>query len=230
VRVYEVQPGDSPASIASQDEMAGCPKCSIDLIRANPHKPTLTYPNGYVTFRELDAGEKLNLPDKWWSKEFDELPKSYFEALPYADGVTPGKKPGVGLAAAYSDALIAAAKRADAVLGFDDDCAQVARVGSSVNSAVHDFKVAWNAEQTPPVPINTGNYELQTAEAMRLILGEAYAPCPPRTATTTAPRVPTRIALPPAQKRISAGQVVGVALVGAGAVAGAIYLATGKRR
>ena len=90
MRVYEVQPGDTPAKIASRDDMAGCPKCGgIDLVRANPHKESVVHPNGFTTFRELRAGEKLNLPDKWFSKEFDERPKAYFAALPYPDGVTP---------------------------------------------------------------------------------------------------------------------------------------------
>jgi hypothetical protein len=90
VRTYVVQPGDSPASIAAQ--FAGCPKCARDLMGAvNGHKETVVYPNGFVTFRELRAGETLNLPDKWWSKEFDQMPPEYFATLPYADGVTPGR-------------------------------------------------------------------------------------------------------------------------------------------
>ena len=92
MRVYEVQVGDSPASIASQDAHAGCPKCSRDLVLANPHKPTRTLPNGYVTFTDLRAGEKLVLPEKWWSAEFEALPPSYFASLPHPDGVTPVKK------------------------------------------------------------------------------------------------------------------------------------------
>jgi hypothetical protein len=71
--------------------MAGCPKCSRDLIDVNPHKPTVTYPNGFVTFSELRVGETLNLPEKWWSKWFDELPPEYFKSLPHPDGVTPSK-------------------------------------------------------------------------------------------------------------------------------------------
>jgi hypothetical protein len=225
VRQYEVQPGDSPASIAAAH--AGCPKCARDLIGVNAHKETVTYPNGFVTFKELRRGEKLNLPDKWWTKEFDELPPAYFAALPYADGVTPGKGIGVG-GAPYSAALVAAAKAADAALEPGGYCTEVARVGSAVNSAVHAFKVIWNAEQSPKVPINTGNYEIQTAEAMYQVLGEAFEPCATRTATTPrAPQpttTPTRVA--PKKEGISAGQVVGVALLGAGAVAGAIYLVT----
>lgn len=92
MRVYEVREGDSPASIAAQDAHAGCPKCSRDLVAANPHKETVTHPNGYVTFKELRAGEILNLPDRWFNGELDSMPPEYFAALPFADGVTPGKK------------------------------------------------------------------------------------------------------------------------------------------
>lgn len=86
MRQYIVRPGDSPASIAATH--AGCPKCSRDLLTVND-KPTVTYPNGFRTFRELREGEILNLPDKWFSEEFDVRPPAYFAALPYADGVTP---------------------------------------------------------------------------------------------------------------------------------------------
>lgn len=91
MRTYIVQPGDSPAGIASRDDMAGCPKCSRDLVLVNPHKETVTYPNGFVTFKELHVGEVLNLPDKWFDATLDQMPPSYFAALPYADGITPGK-------------------------------------------------------------------------------------------------------------------------------------------
>jgi hypothetical protein len=92
MKTYVVQPGDSPASIAAKPEMAGCPKCARDLVLiANPHKETVTFPNGFVTFKELHVGEVLNLPDKWFNGELDQMPPSYFAALPYADGVTPGK-------------------------------------------------------------------------------------------------------------------------------------------
>jgi hypothetical protein len=89
VRVYEVQAGDTPASIAAQDSMAGCPKCALDLVKANGHKPTVVYPNGFRTFREMSVGERLVLPTKWFDGSLDGLPKAYFAALPYPDGVTP---------------------------------------------------------------------------------------------------------------------------------------------
>jgi hypothetical protein len=95
MRLYEVQPGDSPGSIAA--EFAGCPKCSRDLVAEHPERETITFPNGYKTFKQLRAGEKLRLPDKWFTPEFDQLPPAYFASLPHYDGVTPSK---LGLAAA----------------------------------------------------------------------------------------------------------------------------------
>jgi len=91
MRVYNVQPGDSPASIAIS--YAGCPKCSIDLVSVNPHKPTVRYPNGYVTFKDLRAGERLWLPDKWFSGALDDLPSEYFASLPSADGFLADPRP-----------------------------------------------------------------------------------------------------------------------------------------
>ena len=90
MRTYVVQPGDSPAKIASRDDMAGCPKCAVDLVRANPHKKSVRHANGFVTFKTLRVGEVLNLPEKWFNGEHDALPPEYFKALPYADGVTHG--------------------------------------------------------------------------------------------------------------------------------------------
>ena len=89
MRTYIVKPGDSPASIAARDDMAGCPKCCADLVKKNWQKETITYPNGYVTFKSLVPGETLNLPEKWFDPAFDLLPPAYFASLPYADGVTP---------------------------------------------------------------------------------------------------------------------------------------------
>lgn len=62
--------------------MAGCPKCTIDLIAANPQKSTIRYPNGFTTFKTLAVGEVLNLPDKWFDGTLDRMPRSYFESLP----------------------------------------------------------------------------------------------------------------------------------------------------
>lgn len=89
MRTYVVQPGDTPANIAAQDSMAGCPKCAIDLVHANSHKPTVIHPNGFKTFREMTVGERLVLPEKWFDGTLDGRPPAYFAALPYPDGVTP---------------------------------------------------------------------------------------------------------------------------------------------
>jgi hypothetical protein len=80
VRTYVVRAGDSPAKIAI--EYAGCPKCTRDLVAANPAKATKTYPNGFVTFQSLAVGEVLNLPDKWFNGALDRLPQAYFDELP----------------------------------------------------------------------------------------------------------------------------------------------------
>jgi hypothetical protein len=89
VRQYIVQAGDSPASIAANNDPPSCPKCAIDLVRANPHKATVTYPNGFTTFKELRLGETIRLPNKWFEPRFELLPPAYFGSLPYSDGVTP---------------------------------------------------------------------------------------------------------------------------------------------
>lgn len=101
--------------------MAGCPKCTVDLVRANPHKESVIYPNGFTTFKELRVGERLNVPDKWFSKEFDELPPAYFKALPHPDGVTPSTL-GVGAAGVLGDfAYLDAATTRVSVLDTIDD-------------------------------------------------------------------------------------------------------------
>ncbi len=243
MRVYTVKSGDTPASIAAKDTHAGCPKCSIDLIRANPHKKTVKHRNGYVTFESIRVGEELRLPDRWFDGTLDRLPKEYFVNLPHPDGVTPSK---IGIGADYTvdigpatmDPLVAktipailvtTAQAAYTTLDKDPDyCASVARVGSTVNSAVHSFKTTWNASQSPPVPINTGNYERETADALMFVLGYAPPPCPTRTTTTyKAPPVPQPVLVSSSEKPgLSTGAVVGIALVGAAVVGGAIFFAT----
>ncbi len=162
----------------------------------------------------------------------DRLPPSYFASLPYADGVTPG----LG-APPYSAELVAAAKRADDTLGVVNDsgadyCRSVAQPGSAVNSAVHAFKLLWNATQSSPVPINTGNYEQETAHAITLVLGSSYDPCPSRTAAPRPPQQPTIITSQPQDQGhdLSTGSIIGISLLGAGAVGGAVYLATKPKR
>jgi hypothetical protein len=384
MHTYDVQSGESPAQIAIK--FAGCPKCAIDLVHANPHKPTVTFPNGFTTFRSLRAGETLALPEKWLNGDLESRPPAYFAALPYADGVTPSML-GDGAAGVLGDyaALDAASARVGALASMDDPsfsravgdvgalidsavqeaygsanqtaaaragdvqngtkwawqrnadlaaalaagnsvaatqarldiqnalstaignarlalqafyggsggppisaappagasfpatvstaaqaaaaaiaadasyCGSVARAGTAVNAAVHNFKAAWNASQSPPVPINTGNYEQPTAAAMTRVLGTAPAACgahalpppppPPPPVARTCPAgsiydassgrcVLPQIAAPAQGAKtggLSTGAVVGIALGGAAVVGGAAYLASrpparGRRR
>lgn len=91
--------------------MAGCPKCAIDLVLANPHKPTVVHPNGFKTFREMTVGERLVLPEKWFDGTLDDRPPAYFAALPYHDGMTPSTlgDAAAGVLADYAsiDAIVA---------------------------------------------------------------------------------------------------------------------------
>ncbi len=132
---------------------------------------------------------------------------------------------------APSSPLISVAQAAAAAIAADPNyCASVARVGSGVNSAVHAFKAAWNSSGQAPVPINTGNYEQPTANALASLLGTAPAACGARAATpstgTTTPRPVTVVT--PRKQGLSVGAVAGIALLGAAAVGGAVYVVTNK--
>lgn len=358
MREYTVRLGDSPASIAARPDMAGCPKCGgIDFVRANPHKEAVTYPNGFTTFKNLRVGEKLNLPDKWFSKEFDERPKKYFAALPAVDGKTPsslGLAAAAGVLADYSafdtavstiaslasmtpqsfsnavdaactlidqsvheadgstnpgiaayaqavhlstnaarqanqvlvsaltsgdqaaitkaradiqqnlttaldaakmalqavygggspatpatpttpavptipqDTIKAVAQAVAAAVAADPNyCASVSQAGSAMNTAIHAFKSAWNAANpSSPVPINTGTYEQATADALARVLGSAPPACGARGGATPSPSIPGGIVPPQPSEGLSTGALVGLSLLGVGAVGGAIYLVT----
>lgn len=121
--------------------MAGCPKCSVDLLRANPHKPTVDYPNGFSTFASLAPGEVLNLPEKWFNGDLDSRPTAYFAALPYADGVTPSTlgAAAAGVLADYAALDVASAKVGElAALGDKEFNAAVNDTAASVDAAVQD--------------------------------------------------------------------------------------------
>lgn len=329
--------------------MAGCPKCSIDLVRSNPHKPAVRFPNGFTTFKSFSVGETINLPDKWFNGELDTRPRAYFSALPYSDGVTPStlgdaatgilgdyatldaanakvsalatmndqpfnaaandaadtinaavrEVSGTGSPAVYavpfaidvrkntalarqqnaalttaiasgsegfqarsdvlhslSDAMVsarlalqafygaptssvfpaavvAAAQAAVNAINADPNfCTAVAKPGSVVNAAVHAFKTAWNATQSPPIPIGTSNYEQATAEVLADILGGAPLPCEAHSVPSTPkpPAVLPPIATIPQKEPLSVGAVAGIGLLVAGALGGAVYLSTKKRR
>jgi len=343
VRTYVVQPGDTPARIASRSDMAGCPKCSIELGRVNTHKPTITHPNGYVSFKDLRVGETLNLPDEWFHPARENLPPAYYRILPHADGVTRGSLGGtlgdlpaldaavsavarlaaledaafaqaVGDAGAKIDAavkeaygsaqssdaaakakavrdatqsawqrnrdlaaaiaasdraavtrarldiqnalatalgnarlaivahspsafpsdLLAAARAAAAALAADPNyCTSVTHIGTPVNAAVHRFKLAFNASQSPKVPIGTNNYEVATTVALAQVLGSAPSACGAGQRPVPTPKPPPPLPLgkkqelkAPNEEGWSLGAIVAtVAVVGA-AAGGIAYLAT----
>src|SRR5262249_14706637 len=59
-------------------------------------------------------------------------------------------------------------------------CSSVKRPGTAVNTAIHNFKAAWNAANpTNPVPINTGNYEPIVQIAIALALNVTQDNIPP---------------------------------------------------
>ena len=352
MREHVVRSYDSPARIAI--EYAGCPKCARDLVASNPHKEAVTFPNGFVTFKDLRPGERLNLPDKWFNGELDNRPKSYFAALPNPDGKTPSSlglaeaagilgdftsfdsavatitslasmtpqsfsnavdaactmidqsvreadkspNPGVaayaqavhlstnaarqanqGLVAALTsgdqatiakaradiqanlatavdaaklalqavygggaqpaapssspavpqDTLKAVAQAVAAAVAADPNyCAAVSQAGSAMNTAIHAFKSTWNAANPgTPVPINTGNYEQATADAVARVLGSAPPACGARGGTSPSfPGGGSPIAPPQPSDGMSFGTILGLSVLGAGAVGGAIYYAT----
>jgi len=355
VEVYEVRPGDSPAKIAIAK--AGCPKCARDLIAANRHKRSVTMPNGFVTFESLVPGERLWIPDKWSSPEFDRLPAVYFKALPYADGVTPSAlgaaadgvlgdfqaldaagarvsalasmpdaqfnasvgdagtainaaiqeaygSPNAAAAAAAKNAqdgtqwawnrnndlaaalasgdanavkaarldtqnalttalgnarlalesyyapgsaqapvsadagsvtpsarLTSAAQALVAAVGADAGyCSSVARSGTAVNGAVHAFKLAWNAEQAPAVPVGTGAYEQATADAVARVLGTSPAACGPGGHAGRASAAPIQPYSSPRASvaGFSPGAILGIGALAAAAVTGVVYLVRHK--
>lgn len=92
----------------------------------------------------------------------------------------PGKSncPTVSAPVASTSSLSSAANAALAALRADPNyCASVSRVGSAVNTAVHNFKAAWNAANpSNPVPIGTGNYEPVVASVLSSTLGGAAVP------------------------------------------------------
>ena len=77
---------------------------------------------------------------------------------------------GAGLALAAGAAFVA--------LNADPNyCTSVGRSGSAVNTAVHNFKAAWNsANPHSAVPIGTGKYEPSVAAALSSALGGTAVP------------------------------------------------------
>jgi hypothetical protein len=140
MRLYEVQLGDSPASIAATH--AGCPKCSRDLVALHSHRASIVHPNGYRTFKEpLRAGEKIALPDKWFDGSLDKLSPAYFTALPHHDGVTPSK---LGVSGVLGDQaqldVAAAAVGTLAALGDQPFNDAVSGVAAAIDASVQEVR------------------------------------------------------------------------------------------
>ncbi len=121
------------------------------------------------------------------------------------------------------DALTTLASTAAAALTADSNhCKSVGQPGSSVNTAVHAFKTAWNAANpSNRVPVGTGKYEASVATALTSLLGAGAAPdgcagggggkhAPPPVPTPVAPPPPPAVvaALPPAPPAVVAATVV----------------------
>lgn len=137
MRTYVVKEGDSPASIAAQDSMAGCPRCSCELPRVNGHKTAITHKNGYVTFKDLRVGETINLPAEWFHPARDLLPPAYYRILPHPDGVTRGSLGGtLGDLPALDTAVASVAQLA--ALGDAAFTQAVGDAGAKVDAAVKE--------------------------------------------------------------------------------------------
>lgn len=74
--------------------------------------------------------------------------------------------------------LFTAAQNAEVALSADPNyCNAVATSGSAVNVAVHNFKVAWNANGKSPALAYNGQYDQDTAAAIESVFGSAPAAC-----------------------------------------------------
>lgn len=81
-------------------------------------------------------------------------------------------------APAVGPGLAMAAGAAYSALNMDPNyCTSVAKSGTAVNTAIHNFKAAWNAAHPgQPVPIGTGKYEPSVAAALSSALSGVTVP------------------------------------------------------
>jgi peptidoglycan hydrolase-like protein with peptidoglycan-binding domain len=87
--------------------------------------------------------------------------------------------------------LASVARTALTALSSDPNyCTNVAKTGTAVNTAVHNFKAAWNsANPSRAVPIGTGKYEVSVAAALWSALG-GTVDVPPGCGAVGAPATP----------------------------------------
>jgi hypothetical protein len=139
----------------------------------------------------------------------------------------------------YPADLVAAAKAAASAIAADPNyCTSVTHPGTPVNAAVHRFKLAWNASQTPKVPIGTSNYEAATTVALAQVSGSAPSACGPGQRPMPAPRPPPASA-PGKEREIvaatedgggwSVGAIAGAAFAAVLATGGVVYLVKHRR-
>lgn len=105
----------------------------------------------------------------WWVKGVSACP---------AGAVAPSPAPAPAPATTPTSGLTFAANAALAALNADPNyCASVSKVGTQVNTAIHNFKGSWNAANPgSKVPIGTGKYEPSVAAALSSALGGASVP------------------------------------------------------
>lgn len=103
---------------------------------------------------------------------------------------SPGPVPGPSVGGSLAPIAQAALSALSADANY---CASVGQVGTAVNTAVHNFKVAWNAANpSSPVPIGTGKFEPAVAAALASALGGATVPAGCGAAPAPAPTpIPT---------------------------------------
>jgi peptidoglycan hydrolase-like protein with peptidoglycan-binding domain len=105
-------------------------------------------------------------------------PKTWAAALGSSAGPAAAAPSASATPTAPPSGLTASARAAAAALAADSNyCVSVGRVGTAVNTAVHNFKSAWNsANPSRRVPIGTGKYEPVVASALSETLGGATVP------------------------------------------------------
>ena len=165
MRVYTVQAGDSPASIAAK--LAGCPKCAVDLVAANRARPTIVYPNGYETFVDLTEGDTLALPEKWFDGSLDRAASDYFLRLPSVDGRTGGALaglPGINAVAQLGLTTANATGATGAAFTFASDTINSALPAGTGTALATGLAVAGGASHLTPAQIT--QYGVAAADAI----------------------------------------------------------------
>jgi len=105
----------------------------------------------------------------WWA------PKGSSKCPGGSAAVAPSPPPAPG-----SSLDKAASAAVAALLGDPGYCSSVKRAGTPVNTAIHNFKSAWNAANpSNKVPINTGNYEPSVQIALASAMGTSPSNIPP---------------------------------------------------